>query len=80
MSEVDVNASETLRGDTALCASAAAGHRRCCEILLRRGAAVVASNLKGSPPLQCAVRQGHWSVADLLLGEGAPAGQQGNIF
>ncbi len=52
MSEVEVDSSETLRGDTALCAASAAGHGRCCEALIRRGASVSAANLKGSPPLQ----------------------------
>ena len=69
MPEVDVNASETLKGETALCAAAASGQRRCCEILLRRGAQMTAANLKDVPPLHIATKQGHWSVVDLLAVE-----------
>lgn len=47
MPEVDVNGVDTLLGQTALCSAAAAGQRRCCEILLRSGADIDAVNLKG---------------------------------
>ena len=40
MAEVDANAADSLAGNTALCAAAGAGQRRCVEILLRRGAKV----------------------------------------
>ena len=71
MSEVDINAPDTIRGDTALCAAAGSGEKEACDILLKRGAKVTVTNLKETPPLHMATKQGHWSVADTLLNAGA---------
>lgn len=71
MAEVKINYSDTLTGNTALCAAASSGQRRCVEILLRRGAKVALSNLKESSPLHLAIGGGHWEVTELLLKEGA---------
>ncbi|XP_059092196.1 protein TANC2-like isoform X3 [Tigriopus californicus] len=71
MAEVKINHSDTLTGNTALCAAASCGQRRCVEILLRRGAKVALSNLKESSPLHLAIGGGHWEVTELLLKEGA---------
>ena len=78
MSEVDINAPDTIRGDTALCASASSGEKESCDILLKRGAKVTVSNLKETPPLHLATKQGHWSVADALLSAGAKTSHQDN--
>jgi len=71
MSEVNVNHPDTLTGETALCAAAAAGEKACVEILLRRGAKVSAANLKEIPALHMAIAGGNWAITDLLLKEGA---------
>ena len=71
MSEVNINRPDTLTGNTALCAAAGAGKRRCIEILLRRGATVNVANLKESPPLHMAIAGGHWDITEMLLKEGA---------
>ena len=67
MSEVDIDGNDTLSGDTSLCSAAAAGQKLSCDVLLRRGAKISATNLKENPALHLANRHGHWSVADLLL-------------
>jgi len=79
MPEVSVNHPDTLNGETALCAAAAAGDKKCCEILLKRGAQVSASNLKEIPPLQCGILGGHWAITDLLLREKADLEQTDNV-
>ena len=71
MAEVMVDCADTLRGETPLCAAAAAGQSECCEGLLRREATVTASNLQGVSPLEVAAREGHWSICELMLKEGA---------
>merc|ERR1719402_1598897 len=40
LAEVKIDKPDTLLGETALCAAAAAGRRECCEGLVRRGAEV----------------------------------------
>lgn len=79
MPEVSVNNADTLYGETALCAAAGAGDKKCCEILLKRGAQVSASNLREIPPLQCAILGGHWDITDLLLREKADLEQTDNV-
>ena len=69
--KVDINASDTLTGDTPLCAAAGAGQKVSCDVLIRRRADITVSNLKDVPPLHMATRQGHWSIADALLKEGS---------
>lgn len=73
MTEVRVNVADTLLGETPLGAAAAAGRRDCCQILLKRGANVAATNLKEAAPLHLAAREGHWSVCELLLTESGGA-------
>lgn len=48
MAEVRVNLPDSLRGETALTAAAAAGHIDVCKILIRRGASIAVTNLKVS--------------------------------
>ena len=71
MHEVIINGCDTLNGETALTAAAAAGQNGSCLVLIRRGASMLVSDLKESFPLHMATRQGHWGVADTLLKEGA---------
>ncbi|MEQ2177799.1 hypothetical protein GOODEAATRI_007408 [Goodea atripinnis] len=42
-----------------------------CSFLLEQGAVVQQVNRRGVSPLFCAVRQGHWQIAELLLQHGA---------
>ncbi len=78
MSEVKVNQPDTLTGETGLCAAASAGEKSCCEILLRRGAKVLAPNLKEVPALHLAIASGNWAITDILLKEGASLEQTDN--
>ncbi len=75
MHEVNIDASDSLCGDTPLCAASGSGQNGSCLVLLRRGASLCATNLKECPPLHMATRQGHWGVADTLLKEGADPNQ-----
>lgn len=66
--EVKVNSWEALSGHTPLTAAAFAGHSRVCQLLLERGASPSIPNQQEEPPLACAVTEGQWEVAELLLG------------
>ena len=76
MSEVAINGNDTLTGDTPLCAAASAGQKTSCDVLLRRGAATGSRNLRETPPLHLATRQGHWSIADAILKEDVSGSKQ----
>ncbi|GFT99218.1 protein TANC2 [Nephila pilipes] len=71
MPEVRVNDLDTLTGHSALTAASSAGHLLCCNILIRRGAAINAVNRQNDTPLLCAAAEGHWEVAEKLLMHGA---------
>ncbi|GFU76337.1 protein TANC2 [Trichonephila clavipes] len=71
MPEVRVNDLDTLTGHSALTAASSTGHLQCCNILIRRGAAVNAINRQKDTPLLCAAAEGHWEVAEKLLMHGA---------
>ena len=75
MAEVLVDKVDTLMGETALCAAAAAGRLECCEALLRRGASLGSRNIKEMTPLHLGAREGHWPGVELLLKSGAEVGQ-----
>ncbi|XP_052421505.1 protein TANC1 isoform X1 [Carassius gibelio] len=69
--EVQMDAHDTLWGETALTAAAGRGKMEVCSFLLERGAQVQQVNRRGACALFCAVRQGHWQIAELLLQHGA---------
>ena len=71
MAEVKVDSVDTLMMETALCAAAANNKLHCCQVLIKRGASVAATNLKAASPLHLAAREGHFSVCELLLSHGA---------
>ena len=71
MAEVEVDRVDTLMMETALCAAAANNQKHCCEVLIKRGASVSASNMKTASPLHLAAREGHFSICELLLSRGA---------
>ena len=75
MAEVQVDRVDSLMVETALCAAVRAGHKSCCQVLLRRGAGVEATNLLGVSPLMVASREGHYALCDLLMGAGASVEQ-----
>ncbi|XP_055072246.2 protein TANC1 isoform X1 [Misgurnus anguillicaudatus] len=68
---VQIDAHDTLWGETALTAAAGRGKLEVCSLLLEREAQVQQVNRRGACALFCAVRQGHWQIADLLLQHGA---------
>ncbi|CAL4113280.1 unnamed protein product [Meganyctiphanes norvegica] len=70
MSDVSINGSDNVTGETALTAAAGAGHTALIASLLRMGAAINKSNSRNCSPLTCSVRSGHYEVAKLLLGQG----------
>uniref|UniRef100_A0A8C1MNL4 Tetratricopeptide repeat, ankyrin repeat and coiled-coil containing 1b n=1 Tax=Cyprinus carpio TaxID=7962 RepID=A0A8C1MNL4_CYPCA len=65
--EVQIDAHDTLWGETALTAAAGRGKMEVCSFLLERGAQVQQVNRRGACALFCAVRQGHWQVRPYLL-------------
>uniref|UniRef100_A0A671PKZ2 Protein TANC1-like n=1 Tax=Sinocyclocheilus anshuiensis TaxID=1608454 RepID=A0A671PKZ2_9TELE len=67
---VQIDAHDTLWGETALTAAAGRGKMEVCSFLLERGVKVQQVNRRGACALFCAVRQGHWQV-NLLLQHGA---------
>ena len=79
MSEVNIDSADTLMAETPLCAAAAAGKKDCCEILLRRGASSIATNLKQLSPLQIAATEGHYAICDILIREGANIEQEDTL-
>ncbi|XP_060732631.1 protein TANC1 isoform X1 [Tachysurus vachellii] len=68
---VEIDAHDTLWGETALTAAAGRGKMDVCRYLLEQRAQVQQVNRRGMCALLCAVRQGHWQVADVLLQHGA---------
>uniref|UniRef100_A0A8B9HUM8 Tetratricopeptide repeat, ankyrin repeat and coiled-coil containing 1b n=1 Tax=Astyanax mexicanus TaxID=7994 RepID=A0A8B9HUM8_ASTMX len=68
---VQIDAHDTLWGETALTAAAGRGKMDVCTYLLEEGAQVQQVNRRGMCALFCAVRQGHWQIADVLLQHGA---------
>ncbi|XP_053351864.1 protein TANC1 isoform X3 [Clarias gariepinus] len=68
---VQLDAHDTLWGETALTAAAGRGKMDVCRYLLEQRAQVQQVNRRGMCALFCAVRQGHWQVADVLLQHGA---------
>lgn len=71
MAEVKIDGVDTLMMETPMCAAAASNKQQCVEILFRRGASVLATNLKAATPLHIASREGNFSICELLLKSGA---------
>lgn len=75
MSEVNVDASDTLTGETALTIAACNGSATVISTLLGRGANASVPNRREFAPLLVAAREGHWAVAERLLQGRAPLEQ-----
>lgn len=67
MSEVNIDRTDHLTGETALTAAAKNGCTETAAVLLARGANVDICNRKDLSPLLLAVKEGHWAVTERLL-------------
>ncbi|CAM9379012.1 unnamed protein product [Lampetra planeri] len=66
-----IDAFDSLWGETALTAASGRGRLEICELLFERGATLSQPNRRGISPVFSAARQGQWQVVDLLLKRGA---------
>lgn len=73
--EIEINATDSLSGETALTGSAKNGCTDTAATLLSHGALVDATNKKSLTPLLLAVKDGHWAVTERLLQNNANAEQ-----
>ncbi|TRY66204.1 hypothetical protein DNTS_028314 [Danionella cerebrum] len=69
--ELQIDAFDTLWGETALTAAAGRGKAEVLRFLLDRGAQVQQPNRRGACALYCAIRHGHRQLAEMLLERGA---------
>nr|XP_046179081.1 protein TANC1-like isoform X2 [Oncorhynchus gorbuscha] len=67
---VQIDAPDTLWGETALSAAAGRGRTETCVFLLERGAGAEQPNRRGVVPLFSCIRHGHHQVAELFLQRG----------
>uniref|UniRef100_A0A8C7DX88 Tetratricopeptide repeat, ankyrin repeat and coiled-coil containing 1a n=1 Tax=Oncorhynchus kisutch TaxID=8019 RepID=A0A8C7DX88_ONCKI len=67
---VQIDAPDTLWGETALSAAAGRGRTETCVFLLERGAGAEQPNRRGVVPLFSCIRHGHPQVAELFLQRG----------
>ncbi|CAM1306442.1 TANC2 (predicted) [Pycnogonum litorale] len=65
--EVRVNECDKMHEETALTAACTVGSKAVCSTLIKSGANVSVVNGGSTPPLICAVTEGHYEVADFLL-------------
>ncbi|XP_072236911.1 protein TANC1-like [Leuresthes tenuis] len=68
---VQMDAHDSLWGETVLSAAAGRGRMEMCSFLLERGAGLEIPNRRGMVPLLSATKHGHIQVAELLLKQGA---------
>uniref|UniRef100_A0A672INE5 Tetratricopeptide repeat, ankyrin repeat and coiled-coil containing 1a n=1 Tax=Salarias fasciatus TaxID=181472 RepID=A0A672INE5_SALFA len=68
---VQMDAHDSLWGETALSAAAGRGRLETCASLLERGAGLEIANRRGMVPLLGAAKHGHTQVVELLLKQGA---------
>uniref|UniRef100_A0A7N8Y465 Tetratricopeptide repeat, ankyrin repeat and coiled-coil containing 1a n=1 Tax=Mastacembelus armatus TaxID=205130 RepID=A0A7N8Y465_9TELE len=68
---VQMDAHDSLWGETVLSAAAGRGRMEMCAFLLERGAGIEIPNRRGMVPLLSATKHGHTQVAELLLKQGA---------
>ncbi|XP_039983751.1 protein TANC1-like [Xiphias gladius] len=68
---VQIDAHDSLWGETVLSAAAGRGRMEMCVFLLERGAGLGIPNRRGMVPLLSATKHGHTQVAELLLKQGA---------
>ncbi|KAM6943421.1 protein TANC1-like [Xenentodon cancila] len=68
---VQMDAHDSLWGETVLTAAAGRGRTETCAFLLERGAGLEIQNRRGIVPLLSAAKHGHTQVAECLLKQGA---------
>ncbi|XP_056870433.1 protein TANC1-like isoform X2 [Takifugu flavidus] len=68
---VQMDAQDTLWGETALSAASGRGRMEVCAFLLELGPNLEIANRRGMVPLLSATKHGHTQVAELLLQQGA---------
>ncbi|KAL6112900.1 tanc1 [Pungitius sinensis] len=68
---VQMDAHDSLWGETVLSAAAGRGRTEVCAFLLERGAGLEIPNRRGMAPLLSASKHGHTQVVEMLLKEGA---------
>uniref|UniRef100_A0A3Q1IJC4 Tetratricopeptide repeat, ankyrin repeat and coiled-coil containing 1a n=1 Tax=Anabas testudineus TaxID=64144 RepID=A0A3Q1IJC4_ANATE len=68
---VQMDAHDSLWGETVLSAAAGRGRMEMCALLLELGAGLEIPNRRGMAPLLSATKHGHTRVAELLLKQGA---------
>ena len=74
--EADIEAADSIRGNTPLYGAALHGHVKVVELLLKRGAAVNTTNNAAWSPLGTAAYEGHVEVARALVRAGADPFEQ----
>ncbi|KAB0802170.1 hypothetical protein PPYR_04356 [Photinus pyralis] len=67
MAEVNVDAVDSLTGETALTIAATNGCHNICTALINRGANISVTNRKEMTPLLLSVKEGHWAIAEKLI-------------
>ncbi|KAK7913178.1 hypothetical protein WMY93_013389 [Mugilogobius chulae] len=67
---VQMDAHDSLWGETVLSAAAGRGRMEICRLLLDRGAGLEVANRRGMVPLLSASKHGHTQVAEMLLKQG----------
>ena len=73
---VEVNAKDSLHGETPLHSAAAFGRKEIAELLIAKGADVNAVDDDGFKPLDAAIDVGLPEIADLLRKHGAKTGEE----
>ncbi|XP_031162271.1 protein TANC1-like [Sander lucioperca] len=68
---VQMDAHDSLWGETVLSAAAGRGRTEVCAFLLERGAGLEIPNRRGMVPLLSATKHGHTQIVELLLKQGA---------
>ncbi|XP_034731491.1 protein TANC1-like [Etheostoma cragini] len=68
---VQMDAHDSLWGETVLSAAAGRGRMEVCAFLLERGAGLEIPNRRGMVPLLSATKHGHTQIVELLLKQGA---------
>ncbi|XP_076011431.1 protein TANC1-like [Genypterus blacodes] len=68
---VQMDAHDSLWGETVLSAAAGRGRMEMCALLLERGVSMEPPNRRGMVPLICATKHGHTQILELLLKKGA---------
>ncbi|XP_020794664.2 LOW QUALITY PROTEIN: protein TANC1-like [Boleophthalmus pectinirostris] len=68
---VQMDAHDSLWGETVLSAAAGRGRMEICSLLLDQGAGLEVANRRGMVPLLSASKHGHTQVAEMLIKQGA---------